>query len=120
MTSTDHEDVDTSGEEADVDQTGLTGESEEPDQRRRPWSPRQARRIRIAVAGTIMAAIAVTLVLGLREQPSLLTVGVYGAALVLCGVVVELSRRGRTRIGTWLLGTGLVACAVADQLLRAL
>jgi hypothetical protein len=37
--------------------------------------------------------------------------------LVLCGVVIELSRRGRTRLGTWLLAVGLVAVAAADQLL---
>ncbi|MBA2944946.1 hypothetical protein H1D24_03665 [Streptomyces sp. PSKA28] len=99
---------------------GRTEESEEPDEQRRPWSPREARRIRMAAAGTIMAVVAVVLVLRLSAHPSLLTVGVYGAGLVLCGVVIELSRRGRTRLGTWLLAVGLVAVAAADQLLGSL
>ncbi|MFF3516236.1 hypothetical protein [Streptomyces sp. NPDC002573] len=143
---TDQENVDTGQEDADGDQTGLSaeteelresekrgepeklgeraepeelGEPEELEERHQALSPRQARRIRIAVAGAIMAAVAVMLVIGLREQPSLLTIGVYGATLVLCGAVIELSRRGRTRIGTWLLATGLVAVVAADQFLRA-
>ncbi|MEV6027980.1 hypothetical protein [Streptomyces sp. NPDC052036] len=125
VTSTDQEDVDTGQEDADGDRTGPTGETEEldepaePEERHQALSPRQARRLRMAVAGTIMAAVAVMLVIGLREQPSLLTIGVYGAILILCGVVIELSRRGRTRVGTWLLATGLVAVVVADQFLRA-
>ncbi|MET8956129.1 hypothetical protein ACWEO4_25880 [Streptomyces sp. NPDC004393] len=146
---TDQENVDTGQEDADGDQTGLSaeteelrdsekrgeaeklgeraepeepeelGDPEELEERHQALSPRQARRIRIAVAGAIMAAVAVMLVIGLREQPSLLTIGVYGATLVLCGAVIELSRRGRTRIGTWLLATGLVAVVAADQFLRA-
>jgi hypothetical protein len=113
MTSTDLDEV--GGEQIGL--KGRTEEPEEPEEQRRPWSPREARRIRMAAAGTIMAAVAVVLVLRLSAHPSLLTVGVYGVGLVLCGVVIELSRRGRTRLGTWLLAVGLVAVAAADQLL---
>ncbi|MFF4601147.1 hypothetical protein ACFY12_00090 [Streptomyces sp. NPDC001339] len=80
-------------------------------------TPRQARRIRIVLASVLMAAMAVVLVLRLASRTSVLVVGVYGAALVLCGVVIELSRHGRTRLGTWLLGIGLVAALAADWLL---
>ena len=86
--------------------------------RARGLTPRQARRIRIVIAGFFMVVAAVGLVVRLREQQSLLTVGLYGAALILCGIVIELSRRGRTRLGMWLLVTGLAAVAVADQMLR--
>ncbi|MGW7577820.1 hypothetical protein [Streptomyces sp. NPDC054765] len=80
-------------------------------------TPRQARRIRIVLASVLMAAMAGVLVVRLAARTSVLVVGVYGAALVLCGVVIELSRNGRTRLGTWLLGIGLVAALAADWLL---
>ncbi|MEU5013499.1 hypothetical protein AB0G35_25010 [Streptomyces sp. NPDC021749] len=80
-------------------------------------TPRQARRIRIVLASVLMAAMAVVLVVRLASRTSVLVVGVYGAALVLCGVVIELSRHGRTRLGTWMLGIGLAAALAADWLL---
>ncbi|MFF8314355.1 hypothetical protein [Streptomyces lydicus] len=80
-------------------------------------TPRQARRIRIVLASVLMAAMAVVLVVRLASRTSVLVVGVYGAALVLCGVVIELSRHGRTRLGTWLLGIGLAAALASDWLL---
>ncbi|MCM2579845.1 hypothetical protein [Streptomyces meridianus] len=86
---------------------------------KRPLSPSQARSLRMRVAGTFMAIAAVVLVVRLSDQPSVLVMGVYGAALILCGVVIELSRRGRTRLGMWMLAGGLVAVALADQWLRS-
>ncbi|MEU7277567.1 hypothetical protein AB0A69_02045 [Streptomyces sp. NPDC045431] len=80
-------------------------------------SPRQARRLRIAAASVLLVAMAVVLVLRLASRTSVLVVGVYGLAMILCGVVIELSRNGRTRLGTWLLGTGLLAALAADWLL---
>ncbi|MFJ8646504.1 hypothetical protein ACIRNI_10320 [Streptomyces sp. NPDC093546] len=80
-------------------------------------SPRQARRLRIAAASVLLVAMAVVLVLRLASRTSVLVVGVYGLAMILCGVVIELSRNGRTRLGTWLLGGGLLAALVADWLL---
>ncbi|MGP4002263.1 hypothetical protein [Streptomyces sp. 8N706] len=105
-------------EEQRRETSGEQWETHEERQRRSP-SPRQARRIRMFVAAFFMAAAAIVLVVRLSEQSSVLTLGVYGAALILCGVVIELSRRGRTRLGMWLLVAGLAAVAVADQLLRA-
>ncbi len=64
-----------------------------------------------------MAAAAVVLVVRLASRSSVLVVGVYGLLLILCGLVIELSRRGRTRLGTWLLGAGLVASLAADWVL---
>lgn len=89
------------------------------DDGKRPLSPSQARRIRMRVAGAFMAIAAVVLVVRLSDQPSVLVMGVYGAALILCGIVIELSRRGRTRLGMWMLAGGLVAVALADQWLRS-
>ncbi|WP_073752028.1 hypothetical protein [Streptomyces sp. CB03234] len=80
-------------------------------------TPRQARRLRIAVASVVLVTMAVVLVLRLASRTSVLVVGVYGLAMILCGVVIELSRNGRTRLGTWLLGTGLLAALAADWLL---
>ncbi|MEV6751914.1 hypothetical protein [Streptomyces sp. NPDC051214] len=82
-------------------------------------TPRQARRIRIAAASVLMAAAAVVLAVRLASRSSVLVVGVYGLLLVLCGLVIELSRRGRTRLGSYLLGVGLVAALVMDWVVLA-
>ncbi|GAA4922350.1 hypothetical protein GCM10023237_49090 [Streptomyces coeruleoprunus] len=80
-------------------------------------TPRQARRLRVVVATVLLVTLAVVLALRLASRTSVLVVGVYGLAMILCGVVIELSRHGRTRLGTWLLGTGLLAALAADWLL---
>ncbi|MFH9475385.1 hypothetical protein ACH4L7_16230 [Streptomyces anulatus] len=80
-------------------------------------TPRQARRLRIALSSVGMAAMAVVLGLRIASRSSVLVVGVYGLALILCGVVIELSRNGRTRLASWLLGAGLLAAVGADWLL---
>jgi hypothetical protein len=80
-------------------------------------TPRQARRLRIALASVLLAAMAVLLMVRLAERTSVLVVGVYGLAMILCGIVIELSRNGRTRLATWLLAAGLVATLGADRLL---
>ncbi|MFD9634507.1 hypothetical protein, partial [Streptomyces violascens] len=68
--------------------------ADEPE--RHGMAPRQARRIRMVAAGVLMAAMGVILVVRLATRSSVLVVGVYGLALILCGVVIELSRNGRT------------------------
>ncbi|MER6118736.1 hypothetical protein [Streptomyces sp. A0642] len=83
----------------------------------RRLTPRQARRLRIVLSSVGMAAMAVVLGLRIASRSSVLVVGVYGLALILCGIVIELSRNGRTRLGSWLLGVGLVAAIGADWLL---
>ncbi|MGW7091724.1 hypothetical protein [Streptomyces sp. NPDC054874] len=80
-------------------------------------TPRQARRLRIVLSSAGMAAMALVLGLRIASRSSVLVVGVYGLALILCGVVIELSRNGRTRLASWLLGTGLLAAVGADWLL---
>ncbi|MFJ8311591.1 MULTISPECIES: hypothetical protein [unclassified Streptomyces] len=81
---------------------------------RQGMAPRQARRLRMVAAGVLMAAMAVVLVVRLATRSSVLVVGVYGLALILCGVVIELSRNGRTRLGSWLLVVGLAAALGMD------
>lgn len=83
----------------------------------RRLTPRQARQLRIVLSSVGMAAMAVVLALRIASRSSVLVVGVYGLALILCGVVIELSRNGRTRLGSWLLGIGLAAAVGADWLL---
>lgn len=80
-------------------------------------TPRQARRLRIALSSVGMAAMAVVLALRIASRSSVLVVGVYGLALILCGIVIELSRNGRTRLGSWLLAAGLLAAIGSDWLL---
>ncbi|MEU2681995.1 hypothetical protein ABZ638_34495 [Streptomyces sp. NPDC007107] len=89
----------------------------EQDAPERRLTPRQARRLRIVLSSVGMAAMGVVLALRIASRSSVLVVGVYGLALILCGVVIELSRNGRTRLGSWLLGVGLVAAVGADWLL---
>lgn len=83
----------------------------------RRLTPRQARRLRVVLSSVGMAAMAVVLGLRLASRASVLVVGVYGLALILCGIVIELSRNGRTRLGSWLLAVGLVAAIGSDWLL---
>lgn len=77
-------------------------------------TPKQARRLRMGIAGLAMAAMAVVLVIQLGDGSSLLSVGLYGAAFVLSGVVIEMCRRGRTRLGTAVLVAGFVLVLAAD------
>ncbi|MFJ8861932.1 hypothetical protein ACIRD8_26295 [Streptomyces sp. NPDC102451] len=95
----------------------IPGEIPEPAAPERRLTPRQARRLRIVLSSVGMAAMAFVLALRIASRSSVLVVGVYGLALILCGVVIELSRNGRTRLGSWLLGVGLVAAVGADWLL---
>ncbi|WP_381799266.1 hypothetical protein [Streptomyces niveus] len=80
-------------------------------------TPRQARRIRVTVASALLVAMAALLAVRLANRSSVLVVGVYGLAMILCGVVIELSRHGRTRLATWVLGFGLAATLATDWLL---
>ncbi|MGW2206190.1 hypothetical protein [Streptomyces sp. NPDC001774] len=80
-------------------------------------SPKQARQLRIAAASVLLVAMATVLVIRLASRTSVLVVGVYGLAMILCGVVIELSRNGRTRLGTWLLVGGLAAALAFDWLI---
>ncbi|WP_030691827.1 hypothetical protein [Streptomyces globisporus] len=79
-------------------------------------TPKQARRLRVAAASVLLVALAVVLVIRLASRTSVLVVGVYGLAMILCGVVIELSRNGRTRLGTWLLAGGLLTALALDWL----
>ncbi|MFG2192541.1 hypothetical protein [Streptomyces sp. NPDC048639] len=94
-----------------------SGESLPDEAQRRALTPRQARRIHIGISVFFMVAMAAGLALRLAQQSSVLVVGVYGLALILCGVVIELSRRGRTRLGMWMMITGVLATIAGDALL---
>ncbi|NBE55007.1 hypothetical protein [Streptomyces boluensis] len=109
-------------------ESGETPEPAEPDEAAAPLdgeeepersglAPWQARRLRIAAASVLMVAAAAVLAVRLASRSSVLVVGVYGLLLILCGIVIELSRRGRTRLGSWVLGAGLVAALAADWVL---
>ncbi|MGW6289407.1 hypothetical protein [Streptomyces sp. NPDC055107] len=102
------------GENREDGQDGQDGQDGRDGKR---LTPRQARRLRIVLSSVGMAAMALVLGLRIASRSSVLVVGVYGLALILCGVVIELSRNGRTRLASWLLGTGLLAAVGADWLL---
>ncbi|WNI20990.1 hypothetical protein [Streptomyces sp. ITFR-16] len=101
----------------DVPIAGSDSEAEHAVTEDRRLTPRQARRLRIVLSSVGMAAMAVVLGLRIASRSSVLVVGVYGLALILCGIVIELSRNGRTRLGSWLLGIGLLAAVGSDWLL---
>jgi hypothetical protein len=77
-------------------------------------TPRQARGVRIALSAAIMTAVAATLALRLGSTQSVLTVGFYGIALILSGTALVLSRAGRTRWATLVLGIGVAVAVVAE------
>ncbi|MFD8692449.1 hypothetical protein [Streptomyces sp. NPDC059651] len=112
------EETEESGESAATGETSATEEAEDASEDGdRRLTPRQARRLRIVLSSVGMAAMAVVLGMRIASRSSVLVVGVYGLALILCGIVIELSRNGRTRLGSWLLGVGLVAAIGSDWLL---
>ncbi|WP_165988816.1 hypothetical protein [Streptomyces sp. YIM 98790] len=82
-------------------------------------TPKQARGLRMAIGAVAMAAMAVVLVVRLGDGSSLLSVGLYGFAFVLSGAVIEMSRRGRTRLGTAVLVAGFVLILGTDWWLRS-
>ncbi|MER6095337.1 hypothetical protein ABT154_05655 [Streptomyces sp. NPDC001728] len=116
-----------SAETDDADESVETDETVEPDDdaaeevaeeavRTAGLTPKQARRLRVAAASVLLVAMAVVLVIRLASRTSVLVVGVYGLAMILCGIVIELSRNGRTRLGTWLLVGGLLVALALDWL----
>ncbi|MFG3488350.1 hypothetical protein [Streptomyces sp. NPDC047972] len=107
----DDEDVDEDGDDEDVD-----GEEGDDPADGEGLTPKQARRLRVAAASVLLVAMAVVLVIRLASRTSVLVVGVYGLAMILCGIVIELSRNGRTRLGTWLLVVGLLGALALDWL----
>lgn len=114
--------ADEDGSDADeLDEGEDEGDADELDDEDDPaavdgLTPKQARRIRVAVASVLLVTMAVVLVIRLASRTSVLVVGVYGLAMILCGIVIELSRNGRTRLGTWLLVGGLLAALALDWL----
>ncbi|MFB6666351.1 hypothetical protein ACFWEB_26220 [Streptomyces parvus] len=112
-------DADTTVEAADAQAADAEGDGLDASDGRREkrLTPRQARRLRIVLSALGMAAMAVVLALRIASRSSVLVVGVYGLALILCGVMIELSRNGRTRLASWLLGAGLLAAVGTDWLL---
>ncbi|MCX4793342.1 hypothetical protein OG497_04025 [Streptomyces sp. NBC_01242] len=103
--------------EADSQTAPTAGPQADSEADERRLTPRQARQLRIVLSSVGMAAMAVVLALRIASRSSVLVVGVYGLALILCGIVIELSRNGRTRLGSWLLGIGLLAAIGSDWLL---
>ncbi|WP_328718055.1 hypothetical protein OHT52_00440 [Streptomyces sp. NBC_00247] len=107
----------TAGYEAAPERDASEQETGAEDRGERRLTPRQARRLRIVLSSVGMAVMAVVLWMRIASRSSVLVVGVYGLALILCGVVMELSRNGRTRLASWLLGIGLLAAVGTDWLL---
>ncbi|NEE31427.1 hypothetical protein G3M53_39065, partial [Streptomyces sp. SID7982] len=110
-------DADTAAAAADAEGDALDAPDGQDGQDGKRLTPRQARHLRIVLSALGMAAMAVVLALRIASRSSVLVVGVYGLALILCGVMIELSRNGRTRLASWLLGAGLLAAVGTDWLL---
>ncbi|MFD3482047.1 hypothetical protein [Streptomyces sp. NPDC058665] len=104
-------------EDGDHDENDEDDHDEDDEDDDGALTPRQARRLRVAVASVLLVAMAALLGVRLSNRGSVLVVGLYGLAMIVCGVVIELSRHGRTRLATWLLGAGLVATLAIDWLL---
>lgn len=106
---------DTGEARADMSEDEEQAAGHEPEERT-GMTPRQARRVRAVVSAVVMAAVAVALVVRLEYGPSLVMVGLYGVALILCGTAIVLSRRGRTRVATAVLVGGFAVVAAAEWL----
>lgn len=87
---------------------------------RQGLTPRQARRVRIALSATIMIAVGAVLTLRLGSTHSVLTMGFYGFALILSGSALVLSKAGRTRVATAVLGAGVALVLAAEWAVASL
>ncbi|MET9956074.1 hypothetical protein ABZ135_31640 [Streptomyces sp. NPDC006339] len=104
-----------SASEQDTPETEAATEADELAERT-GLTPRQARLLRVVVGAVLLVVMGVVLAVRLAAHTSVLVVGVYGLAMILCGVVIELSRNGRTRLATWLLAGGLLTALALDWL----
>ncbi|MBW1595996.1 hypothetical protein [Streptomyces sp. JJ38] len=81
-------------------------------------TPRQARLVRGVAAAVVMVAVAAAMSIRFAAEPSLVTLGLYGVALILSGTAIVLSRMGRTRVATVVLGCGLAVAVLAEPLVN--
>lgn len=81
-------------------------------------TPRRARLVRALTATVVMVAVAVGMVVRFAAEPSLVTLGLYGVALILSGAAIVLSRLGRTRVAGAVLVCGIGVVVVVEPLLR--
>ncbi|MFE7133811.1 hypothetical protein ACFVIM_23450 [Streptomyces sp. NPDC057638] len=103
---------------SEVDMSPDAGSDTSPE--RQGLTPRQARHIRVVLSAVIMAAVGLTLALRLGSTHSVLTMGFYGIALILAGGALILSKRGRTRVATVVLGAGVALAVAAEWVVTAL
>ncbi|MBU7600645.1 hypothetical protein JGS22_024210 [Streptomyces sp. P38-E01] len=87
--------------------------------RRGRLTPRQARLVRAVTAAVVMVVVAVGMVVRFAAQPSLVTLGLYGVALICSGTAIVLSRWGRTRVAGAVLVAGIAVVVVIEPLVRA-
>lgn len=89
-----------------------------PAKGKRVLTPRQARFVRGLTATVVMVAVAVGMVVRFAAEPSLVTLGLYGVALICSGTAIVLSRWGRTRVAGAVLLAGIGTVVVVEPLLR--
>lgn len=89
-----------------------------PGKGKRVLTPRQARLVRGLTATVVMVAVAVGMVVRFAAEPSLVTLGLYGVALICSGTAIVLSRWGRTRVAGAVLLVGIGIVVVVEPLLR--
>lgn len=87
---------------------------------RQGLTPRQARRVRIVLSTVIMALVGAVLALRLGSTHSVLTMGFYGVALIMSGSALVLSKAGRTRVATAVLGAGVALVLAAEWAVASL
>jgi hypothetical protein len=87
---------------------------------RQGLTPRQARQLRFVISAVITTAVGLVLVLRLGSTHSVLTMGFYGFALILSGSAMVLSKQGRTRVATAVLGTCVALTVGAEWAVSAM
>lgn len=70
-------------------------------------------------AAVVMVAVAVGMVVRFAAEPSLVTLGLYGVALICSGTAIVLSRWGRTRVAGAVLVCGIAVVVLVEPLVRA-
>jgi hypothetical protein len=100
-----------------IAEAGVPGAVDEDPPPREGLTPRQARRLRVAISSVVILAVVTVLAVRLDSAPSVLTVGYYGITLILSGIALFLSRRGRTRMATGVLLLSFASIVLAEWML---
>ncbi|MGP4002258.1 hypothetical protein [Streptomyces sp. 8N706] len=87
-------------------------------EQREQTAPQSTRRSYVLVGVFLMTAAIAGLVKAVAAKEPVSTIVLFAVAILFCGAMAELSRRGRTRIGFSVLVVGMIGASLAETFQR--